>query len=57
MANVERVAGNAAKESPTGLTAQYRQMASDSEREREAEEWMEGLLDDASGNCRFAAEN
>jgi len=57
MANVERVAGNAAKESPTGLTAQYRQMASDSEREREAEGWTEGLLGDASGNWRFAAEN
>lgn len=30
------------------LTASYREMANDREREAEAEEWTEGLIDDAS---------
>jgi hypothetical protein len=46
--SVERAARKAAEESPTGLAAQYRQMANDIEREREAEEWSEGLIGDAS---------
>lgn len=33
---------------PGGLLEQYREMANDSEREREAEEWCEGLIGDAS---------
>ncbi|HZW96596.1 MAG TPA: hypothetical protein VFF64_26875 [Candidatus Eremiobacteraceae bacterium] len=45
---VEEAARAAAEESPNSLIAQYREMASDSEREREAEEWIEGLIGDAS---------
>jgi len=33
---------------PGGLVEKYREMASDKEREREAEEWSEGLIGDAS---------
>lgn len=33
---------------PGGLIEQYREMAADTEREREAEEWSEGLIGDAS---------
>ncbi len=43
---VERMAREAAHQSPNGLVAEYREMASDSEREREAEEWSEGLIAD-----------
>ncbi len=46
--SVERAAREAAEKSPTSLIAQYREMASDVERQREAEEWMEGLIGDAS---------
>jgi hypothetical protein len=45
---VEEAARLAAQESPTSLTARYREMAQDTEREREAEEWSEGLIGDAS---------
>lgn len=45
---VEQAARLAAEASPNGLVAQYRAMAGDSEREREAEEWTEGLIADAS---------
>jgi len=33
---------------PGGLIEKYKEMAGDSEREREAEEWSEGLIGDAS---------
>jgi len=46
--SVEKAARDAAEKSPTSLIAQYREMAKDSEREREAEEWTEGLISDAS---------
>ena len=44
--SVERAARAAAQNSPNGLAAKYREMAADSEREREAEEWSEGLIAD-----------
>jgi hypothetical protein len=47
-AKVEEAAQIAAEASPNSLVARYRQMASDQEREREADEWSEGLIDDAS---------
>ena len=47
-AKVEEAARIAAEQSPNSLVAQYREMANDSEREREAEEWSEGLIGDAS---------
>jgi len=43
-ASVEEAARAVAEESPNGLVAGYRAMASDVEREREAEEWTEGLI-------------
>ena len=46
--SVEKAARDAAEKSPSSLSAQYREMAKDSEREREAEEWTEGLISDAS---------
>ncbi len=46
--SVEKAARDEAEKSPTSLSAQYREMARDSEREREAEEWSEGLIGDAS---------
>ena len=33
---------------PGGLLERYREMASDTERENEAQQWTEGLIDDAS---------
>src|SRR6266700_3067839 len=45
--SVEKAARDAAEKSPSSLSAQYREMAKDSEREREAEEWTEGLISDA----------
>jgi hypothetical protein len=45
---VEQAAREAAEKSPNSLIAKYREMAADEEREREAEEWSEGLIDDAS---------
>lgn len=47
-AGVEQAAREAAEKSPHSLLAQYREMASDPEREREAEDWSEGLIGDAS---------
>ncbi|HTW32866.1 MAG TPA: hypothetical protein VMD76_14385 [Candidatus Sulfotelmatobacter sp.] len=47
-ASVEQAAREAAEKSPTSLVARYREMANDSEREREAEAWSEGLIGDAS---------
>ncbi|MGB8065329.1 MAG: hypothetical protein WCF26_25830 [Candidatus Sulfotelmatobacter sp.] len=47
-ASVEQAAREAAERSPNSLVAKYREMANDSEREREAEEWSEGLIGDAS---------
>lgn len=46
-ASVEQAAREAAEKSPDSLVAKYREMAGDSEREREAEEWTEGLISDA----------
>jgi len=46
--SVERAAREAAEPSPNGLAAKYREMAYDAERERDAEEWSEGLIGDAS---------
>jgi hypothetical protein len=45
---VEQAARAAAEQSPNSLISKYREMANDSEREREAEEWSEGLIGDAS---------
>jgi hypothetical protein len=47
-AKVEEAARTAAEKSPNSLTARYREMAADQENEREAAEWMEGLIGDAS---------
>jgi hypothetical protein len=47
-AKVEEAARAAAEQSPNSLVAKYREMANDSDREREAEEWSEGLIGDAS---------
>ena len=45
--SVEDAARLAAQNSPTSLAARYRDMAQDAEREREADEWSEGLIGDA----------
>jgi hypothetical protein len=45
---VEEAARLAAQNSPTSLAARYREMAQDTEREREADEWVEGLIGDAT---------
>ena len=42
----------AAQESPYGLAAKYREMAQDVDREREAEEWIEGLIGDGINQTR-----
>jgi hypothetical protein len=47
-AQVEEAARKAAEQSPDSLIAKYREMAEDSDREREAEEWSEGLISGAS---------
>ena len=47
-ASVEQAAREQAEQSPNSLVAQYREMAKDSDREREAKEWSEGLIIDAS---------
>jgi hypothetical protein len=47
-ASVEQAAREAAERSPNSLVAKYREIANDSEGEREAEEWSEGLIGDAS---------
>jgi hypothetical protein len=46
--SVEQAAREAAEQSPHSLVSKYREMAADSNREREAEEWSEGLIGDAS---------
>jgi hypothetical protein len=46
--SVEQAARKAAEESPDSLVAKYREMSADSGREREALEWSEGLIGDAS---------
>jgi hypothetical protein len=45
-ASVEQAGRTAAQNSPNGLAAKYREMAADSDRERDAEEWSEGLIGD-----------
>ena len=47
-ASVEQAARAAAEQSPNSLVARYREMAADADREREANEWIEGLINDAS---------
>ncbi len=47
-AKVEEAARAAAEQSPNSLIAKYREMANDSDREREAEEWSQGLIGDVS---------
>lgn len=47
-AQVEEAARIAAESSPNSLIAKYREMANDEDRERQAEEWSEGLIHDAS---------
>jgi hypothetical protein len=47
-AKVEEAARAAAEQSPNSLVAKYREMANDTGREREAEEWSEGLIRDVS---------
>lgn len=47
-ASVEQAAREAAEKSPHSLAAKYREMSADAEREREAAEWTEGLIGDAS---------
>lgn len=44
--SVEQAARAAAQHSPNSLVSKYREMAADSDREREAEEWSEGLIAD-----------
>ncbi len=46
--SVEQATRAAAERSPNSLIAKYREMASNRQREKEAEEWSEGLIDDAS---------
>ena len=46
--SVEQAAREAAERDPNSLAARYREMAQDQEREREAEEWTEGLIGDGS---------
>jgi hypothetical protein len=46
--SVEQAARQAAERSPDSLVARYREMSADEAREREAEEWTEGLIGDAS---------
>lgn len=46
--SVEQAAREAAEKSPNSLVSRYREMARDLAREREAEEWTEGLIGDAS---------
>lgn len=46
--SVESAARAAAEKSPDSLVARYREMAKDAEREREAEEWTEGLAGDGT---------
>ena len=46
--SVEQAARLAAQNSPSSLAARYREMANDVEREREAIEWSEGLINDGS---------
>jgi hypothetical protein len=43
---VEQAARAAAQHSPNSLVAKYREMAADSDRERDADEWSEGLITD-----------
>jgi hypothetical protein len=45
---VEQAARLAAQNSPSSLVARYREMAEDVEREKEAQEWSEGLIGDAN---------
>jgi len=47
-AKVEEAARAAAEQFPNSLIAKYREMANDSDREREAEEWSQGLIGDVS---------
>jgi hypothetical protein len=47
-AKVEEAACAAAEQSPNSLVAKYREMANDTDREREAEQWSEGLIRDVS---------
>jgi len=47
-AQVEEAARAAAEQSPDSLIGKYREMANDSDRERQADEWSEGLISDAS---------
>ena len=47
-AKVEEAARAAAEQSPNSLVAKYREMANDTDREREAEQWSERLIRDVS---------
>jgi len=47
---VEEAARAAAEHSPNSLVARYRDMAADKDREREAEEWSEGLIADGDAS-------
>jgi hypothetical protein len=51
-ASVEQAARAAAQDSPHGLGAGYREMAEDLEREREAGDWIEGLIGDGTHQTR-----
>jgi len=46
--DLERAARAAAENSPNSLVSKYREMAADTDREREAMEWSEGLIGDAT---------
>jgi|SRR5579871_3008005 len=50
--NIEQAARAAAQDDPNGLSARYREMANDAEREQEAHEWTEGLIGDATSQTR-----
>ena len=51
-ASVEQAARAAAQDSPHGLAAGYREMAADVDREREAQDWVEGLIGDGTDQAR-----
>ncbi len=46
--SVEEAARVAAQQSPNSLSARYSEMAADTDREREAQEWSEALIGDGN---------
>ena len=50
--SIELAARQEAQKAPHGLAARYREMAQDIDREREATEWVEGLIGDGTHQAR-----